>query len=113
MMIGALSRIPYRTFRNAGSGGGVRAGGDVIALWLTFQEFDGRFIQVPPDRAPPEQVLLWKALVVSAGMVASSFGTPVAETAIVAGALLLVTRRVKPGRFIATSTGCWQCSLAC
>ncbi len=102
MMIGALSRIPYRTFSEALAPVAVFAlVATWIALWLAFRkEFDGRFIQVPPDqRLRLNKVLLWKALVVSVGMVGFFFGgTPVAETAIVAGALLLVTRRVKPER---------------
>ena len=102
MMIGALSRIPYRTFSEALAPVAVFAlVATWVALWLAFRkEFDGRFIQVPPDqRLRLNKVLLWKALVVSVGMVGFFFGgTPVAETAIVAGALLLVTRRVKPER---------------
>jgi Na+/H+ antiporter NhaD/arsenite permease-like protein len=40
---------------------------------------------------------MWKSLAVTAGMLAFFFlGRPVATTALVAGALLLITRRVKP-----------------
>ena len=40
---------------------------------------------------------MWKSLAVSAGMIGFFFaGWPVAQVAIVAGALLLITRRVKP-----------------
>lgn len=43
------------------------------------------------------RVLLWKAVVASVGMIVFFFwGWPVAKVAIVAGALLLITRRVKP-----------------
>ena len=41
--------------------------------------------------------MLWKSLAVSAGMIAFFFaGWPVPKVALVAGALLLLTRRVKP-----------------
>jgi Na+/H+ antiporter NhaD/arsenite permease-like protein len=42
---------------------------------------------------------LWKSIAVSAGMIAGFFGGwPVPKVAVVAGALLLLTRRVKPQR---------------
>lgn len=102
MMIGAMSRIPYSTF--AGALAPVAAF-SLVATWIVLRlafraEFDGRFIEVPPDqRLRLIRPLLWKSLIVSAGMVAFFLGgTPVAETAIVAGALMLITRRVKPER---------------
>src|SRR5665811_2630362 len=43
------------------------------------------------------RVLMWKSLTVSAGMIVFFFaGWPVPKVALMAGALLLVTRRVKP-----------------
>ena len=43
------------------------------------------------------RALLWKSLAVSAGMIVFFFaGWPVPKVAVIAGALLLVTRRVKP-----------------
>jgi Na+/H+ antiporter NhaD/arsenite permease-like protein len=45
------------------------------------------------------RALLWKSLAVSAAMIGFFFtGWPVARVAVVAGAVLLVTRRVKPER---------------
>ncbi len=100
MMIGAMSRIPYPEFAAALA---PVAAFSLVATWIVLRlafrkEFDGRFLEVPPDqRLRLIRPLLWKSLVVSAGMVAFFFGgTPVAETAIVAGALMLITRRVKP-----------------
>lgn len=102
MMIGALSHIPYRAFATALAPVALFAlAATWIIVWAAFRkEFDAHFIQVPPDRRLRLiRPLLWKSLVVGVGMVAFFFaGTPVAQTAIVAGALLLVTRRVKPER---------------
>lgn len=102
MMIGALSHIPYRTFAAALAPVAVISLlATWIILWLAFRrEFDTRFLDVPSDqRLRLNRPLLWKSLIVSLGMVAFFFGgTPVAQTAIVAGAFLLVTRRVKPER---------------
>jgi hypothetical protein len=44
------------------------------------------------------RALLWKSLAVSAAMIGFFTGWPVARVAVVAGAVLLVTRRVKPER---------------
>jgi Na+/H+ antiporter NhaD/arsenite permease-like protein len=45
------------------------------------------------------RVLMWKSLAVSAGMIVMFFaGWPVPTVALLAGAVLLVTRRVKPER---------------
>ena len=45
------------------------------------------------------RVLMWKSLAVSAGMIVLFFaGWPVPKAALMAGALLLVTRRLKPER---------------
>lgn len=100
MMIGAMSRIPYPVFAEALA---PVAAFSLAATWVVLRlafraEFDARFLEVPPDqRLRLIRPLLWKSLVVSVGMVAFFFGgTPVAETAIVAGALMLITRRVKP-----------------
>jgi len=53
------------------------------------------------DRRPVRvnRVLMWKSLAVSAAMIVFFFaGSPVPKVAFIAGALLLVTRRVKPER---------------
>ena len=100
MMIGALSGIPYPRFAAALS---PVAAVSLVLAWLVLvavyrEEFaSGRFEKIDPGRIRVNRPMLWKALAVSAGMVFFFFrGWPVAQTAIVAGAVLLVTRRVKP-----------------
>ncbi len=100
MMIGSLSRIPYREFTAA------LAPVAAIGLLVTFasiafafrREFrDLQRVDVEELRVRVNRVLLWKSLAASAGMIALFFhGWPVAKVAVVTGALLLVTRRVKP-----------------
>ncbi|MGC8761845.1 MAG: anion transporter [Bryobacteraceae bacterium] len=100
MMIGALSGIPYPRFAAA------LAPVAAFSLALTWavlvlvfrEEFSfGRFDRVDVGRIRVNRPMLWKAAAVAAGMVVFFFrGWPVAQTAIVAGALLLITRRVKP-----------------
>lgn len=100
MMIGSLSRIPYPVF--AATLAPIAA----ISLLLTFaviaivyrKEFRGaRFNAGQSLRVRVNGPLMWKSLAVAAGMIVFFFlGWPVAQTAMVAGAVLLVTRRVKP-----------------
>jgi Na+/H+ antiporter NhaD/arsenite permease-like protein len=100
MMIGIFSGIPYREF--AAKLAPVGAAG----LFLTFftiaiiyhREFrrsESVALQHRPIRV--NRVLMWKSLVAAASMIAFFFiGWPIAKVAMVAGALLLITRRVKP-----------------
>lgn len=100
MMIGAFSGIPYRHFaaRLAPVG--------VIGLLLTFAllavlyrgEFRSSERIIPePRRIRVNRVLMWKSLTASGLMILFFFfGWPVPKVAVVAGALLLITRRVKP-----------------
>jgi Na+/H+ antiporter NhaD/arsenite permease-like protein len=100
MMIGSFSGIPYARFA------GTLAPAALVALALTFvliaaiyhREFRAERFDVSEDlRVRVNRPLMWKSLAVAAVMVAFFFaGWPVAQTAIVAGAALLVTRRVKP-----------------
>lgn len=100
MMIGSLSHISYRLFIWK------LAPVALVSLLLTWiilvafykTEFRGAaFVQTDPLRVRVNAPLLWKSLLVAVGMVACFFaGWPVAQVAIVAGAMLLVTRRVKP-----------------
>jgi Na+/H+ antiporter NhaD/arsenite permease-like protein len=100
MMIGSLSGIPYSTFTAA------LAPVAAIGLLITFaviavifrKEFrDHGRVEMEALRVRVNRVLMWKSLSVSAGMTAGFFwGWPVYKVAIVAGALLLITRRVKP-----------------
>lgn len=100
MMIGAFSGIPYREFAAA------LAPVALAGLALTFaviaiiyrKEFAlaGR---VEPERVRlrVNGVLMWKSLAVSGAMIGFFFaGWPVPKVALLAGALLLITRRVKP-----------------
>jgi Na+/H+ antiporter NhaD/arsenite permease-like protein len=100
MMIGALSGIPYPKFAAALA---PVAAMSLVLTWavlvLVFREEfrSGRFERVEVGRIRVNQPLMWKAVAVSAGMVLFFLrGWPVAQTAIVAGAVLLITRRVKP-----------------
>lgn len=100
MMIGSLSHISYRLFIWK------LAPVALVSLLLTWvilvafykTEFRGAaFVQADRLRVRVNAPLLWKSLFVAVGMVACFFaGWPVAQVAIVAGAMLLVTRRVKP-----------------
>lgn len=100
MMIGSLSRIPYPQFAAA------LAPVAVASLALTFLVLAVLYrtellrtqpVQVRDVRVRLNKALLWKSAAASVGMIAFFFaGWPVARVAIVAGALLLVTRRVKP-----------------
>jgi len=100
MMVGIFSGIPYREF--AAKLGPVAAAG----LILTFavigiiyrREFrrSGRVV-LESRRIHVNQVLMWKSLIASALMILFFFlGWPIAKVAVVTGALLLITRRVKP-----------------
>jgi Na+/H+ antiporter NhaD/arsenite permease-like protein len=85
MMIGALSGIPYRAF--AAALAPVALAGIVMTFAVIVVSFRKEFrdvarVEVTPLRVRVNRVLLIKSLVMSA--------------AIVAGALLLITRRVKP-----------------
>ncbi len=100
MLIGSVSGIPYRQFTAA------LAPVAAVGLVLTFavvalsfrQEFRrGPKVDVGALKVRINRVLLWKSLAVSGGMIAFFFaGFPVATVAIVAGAVLLITRRIKP-----------------
>ncbi len=100
MMIGNLSGIPYRTFAAALTP--VALAGLVLTFLVIVASFRSEFrdvarVEVPVLRVRVNRVLLIKSLVMSAAMIVFFFlGWPVAKVAIVAGALLLITRRVKP-----------------
>jgi len=105
IMIGSFSHIPYGVF--AAQLAPVAAAGLVIAaLILAFAyrtEFLTRARLAPIElRVRRNRALLLKALLATAAMVALfCLGQPPAKVAIVAGALLLLTRRVKPERVYA------------
>lgn len=100
MMIGSFSRIGYGEFLAAL--GPVALVGMVLAVliiaavyWKEFRAEDR--VDVPHPRVRINRVLMWKSILVSLGMMVFFFlGWPVPKVALVAGAVLLLTRRVKP-----------------
>jgi len=100
MMIGSLSGIPYRDFAWAlapVAAVSLAAVYAVIAFAYRKEFRASARVEVEHLRVRVNRPLLWKSVAVSAGMLAGFFyGWPVSQVAIVAGALLLITRRVKP-----------------
>jgi len=100
MMIGALSKIEYARFAAALAPIGALSLVVVFIVlrWMYRSEFDGSHFDVGERvRTRVNKPMLWKSLAVSVAMVALFFaGWGVAQTAIVAGAVMLATRRVKP-----------------
>jgi len=100
MMIGAFSGIPYRRFAAALSP--VAAIGLVLAFAMIAIVYRKEFrraetVALESRKVRVNRVLMWKSLVVSCLMIFFFFiGWPIAKVAVVAGALLLITRRVKP-----------------
>ena len=100
MMIGSFSGIPYRDFL-AALGPPSLAGLGLAAL-LIFVVYRREFgtpqqVRVACRPVTVDRKLMWKAIAVSLGMIATFFaGWQVPKVAIVAGALLLITRRVHP-----------------
>jgi Na+/H+ antiporter NhaD/arsenite permease-like protein len=102
MMIGSLSRIPYGDF--AAALAPVAAAGLIVAVLLIALVWRSEFFAAPrlalvAPRPRWNRALLAKSLAVALGTVVFFFlGQPPAKVAIVAGALLLPTRRIKPER---------------
>ena len=102
MMIGSFSDIPYRTFAAALSpvalvGLLLTIGVIAVAYRREFRPQEKVTLVRRPVRV--HRLLMWKSMAASAGMIAFFFaGAPVPKVALVAGALLLVTRRIKPER---------------
>ncbi|HJT88735.1 MAG TPA: anion transporter [Bryobacteraceae bacterium] len=100
MMIGSFSQIPYRAF--AAALAPVAAAGLVLTVAVIALVYRREFrneplLAIEHQPARVNRMLLWKSLAVSLGMLALFFaGQPVPKVAVVAGALVLVTRRVKP-----------------
>ncbi len=105
MIVGSLSGIPYAQF--AASVAPVAAIGLLLTIAMLALLWRGEFLTVarlsaelPPWRT--DRKLLRKTSVVALLMAAAFFaGVPPAEAALVAGAVLLATRRVKPARIYA------------
>jgi Na+/H+ antiporter NhaD/arsenite permease-like protein len=100
MMIGSFSRIPYRDFSAALAPvalAGLAIAAAAIVLMYGREFANEAKVAIEPVRVRVNRVLLWKSLAVAAAMVAFFFaGWPVPKVALIAGAVLLVTRRVKP-----------------
>lgn len=100
MMIGAFSHLSYRAFA------AVLAPVAMVGLVMTFgmiawvyrsEFFHTAPVDIPSPRVRVNRVLMWKSLAATAVMIVLFFmGWPVAKVAVVVGAALLVTRRVKP-----------------
>ncbi len=103
IIIGSLSHIPYGRF--AAALAPVAGLGLVLTCALVALFFPGEFWTREPLRgdalpaAPANRALLWKSVFVTLAMVVFFFlGEPPAKVALLAGALLLLTRRVKANR---------------
>jgi Na+/H+ antiporter NhaD/arsenite permease-like protein len=105
IMIGSFSQIPYRVF--AGTLAPVALIGLAITVGLLIlfhrEEFaGGGALAVVKPRMRVNRVLVARALLATAAMIVLFFaGQPPAKAAIVIGALLLLTRRVKSERVYA------------
>lgn len=100
MMIGTFSQIPYRTF--AAAIAPISAVGLILTIVLIAVIYRREFIDVPridieKPRVRVNTALLWKSVAAAGVMIILFFmGLPVAKVAVVTGAILLITRRVKP-----------------
>jgi len=102
IMIGSFSGIPYGSF--AAELAPVAALGLAILFILIVLVFRGEFLravrfEVPTAPVRFHRALLIKSLIAAAGMVGFFFaGVAPTKVAIIGGALLLFTRRIKPER---------------
>lgn len=100
MMIGSFSRIGYGAFVAAlapvaAVGLLLTVVAIVVAYWKEFRVEERVVIEKPSVRV--DRLLMWKSLAVAAAMLAFFIaGWPVPKVAMLAGAVLLLTRRVKP-----------------
>jgi Na+/H+ antiporter NhaD/arsenite permease-like protein len=100
MMIGSFSGIPYRHF--LASLGPVSAVGLLLAVLAIFTSYRGEFmtpeaVTVETRAVRVHRGLMWKSISIALAMIVMFFvGWPVPKVAIVAGAVLLITRRVRP-----------------
>ncbi len=105
MTIAALSAIPYASFAAALTP--VAAAGLVVTVLILAllyrQEFLTRDRLDPtPPRLRVNRILVWRSLLATAAVIALFFaGQPPAKAAIIMGALLLLTRRVRSARVYA------------
>jgi Na+/H+ antiporter NhaD/arsenite permease-like protein len=99
MIIGSLSHIPYGTFAAALSpiaGVGLVLSVGLIALVYRSEFWTRHQLRSQPEPGHANWPIIVKSVAVSLAMIAGFFaGIPPAEAAIVAGAVLLLTRRIK------------------
>jgi len=102
MIIGSLSHIPYGTF--AAALAPIAAIGLLLTVALIMLSFRGEFLtrdrlHAEPEPARENRPLVIKSVGMTLAMVVGFFaGLPAPTVAIVAGALLLITRRVKAAK---------------
>jgi len=102
MMIGSFSGIPYRAF--AAALAPIAAIGLVLTVAVIAVVYRAEFRkenELRLDHRPVRvhRALLWKSAIASGAMIVLFFaGLAVAKVAVIAGALLLITRRIKPER---------------
>jgi Na+/H+ antiporter NhaD/arsenite permease-like protein len=103
MMIGSFSLIPYREFAAAlapTAAVGLVLTVAIIALLYRSEFRNESLPQVDHRPVRVHTAMVWKSVIVAAAMIVFFFaGWPVPKVAVVAGAVLLITRRVKPERF--------------
>lgn len=102
MMIGSFSHIPYRAFAAALAPVamvGLSLTVLVIALIYRSEFRQKGELNLEHHSVRVQCAMMWKSLAASAGMIVFFFlGWPVPKVALTAGALLLLTRRIKPER---------------
>ena len=100
MMIGSFSGIPYRVFfAKLAPVALIGLFFTVLVIFLAYRrEFTtGHRVNVAQRAIHVDRKLMWKSLAAALGMIIMFFaGWPVPKVAVVAGALLLITRRVNP-----------------
>jgi Na+/H+ antiporter NhaD/arsenite permease-like protein len=102
MMIGSFSGIPYRHFLAAL--GPVAVAGLVLAVVAIFLRYRREFmtsevVAVEKRAVSVDRGLMWKSIAIAFAMIVMFFvGWPVPKVAIVAGAALLITRRMRPDK---------------
>ena len=105
MLIGSYSGIAYGTFARALTPvavAGVVVLIAVLAIIYRAEFAGGTRVELAPRSVEVDRPLLVKSLAVTLGMVVFFFaGWPIAKVAIIAGALLLITRRVHPEQIYA------------
>jgi Na+/H+ antiporter NhaD/arsenite permease-like protein len=100
MMIGSFSGIPYRHFVAALAP--VAIVGLVLAVAAVFLSYRREFmtpgtVTIAKRTVQLDGGLMWKSIAIALAMIVMFFvGWPVPKVAIVAGAVLLITRRVQP-----------------